>query len=770
MIIMHLLKKILAPSEVNYLLEGPYTVLPQSSIVHTDPSVSNTITINREEAQEHREPIDTSIAITSFGDDVAKDIDTLPLTTKGEIFHDPYPDQNLQTVLSRVYRVDEPIWRPSQIVGFNLATIRFPQFLFREANIREKLRKFQFFRADVKVSIRVNGTAFCYGKLLVVWLPSIDTIPGPSIMRLSQNPHVIVSANTNETQEFIIPYVSAYQYLNLGFYAENLLTYRAFFGVVQIHVLNPLRSSNATEIAPLSVSVYASFVNPKVAGPTSTIYDLTPPLVVTAQAKPTTIEAQKRNNLDSLVGPVARSLGTYIRTIPIVGPLLSGVRFGLQFMGFDKPTSTALRQFTDLNLARGFAHGDGMDFCNKLSLMADNQVSNSCEVYRQERDEMDFSVLLSIPTMIFTFTVSADNASGSIIATIPVNPCYGPTLNPINEVSRLTFVSNYFTYWRGTLNYAMQIAAGSFTSCRLRVSWHPNFDDIPSTLADGEGDYISHVIDITGDTLYKFSIPYLQSALYQRTSLPSLNTAIDTSNGVLMFSVVNPVRTTDNVATNSIYVNIWNAAGSGFELALPRSPTWIVNSQYSMREEFLKNDFEPLIPASEILVDGVMMGEKIDSLRTLLHRYSDLNVQLGSYLINIYDNFSIHKQFSYMFLFSRGSYRIREVETSNEFPATFMQHSYPSNIGGPRTGPFCFNGLNYSVIQYKPSLETEVPYYSRYILAYNSGGNTFGQTNPFQSLQIDTRSSTGRIFYVAWGDDFTLGWARSAPNVLQLPA
>lgn len=770
MIIMFLLKKIINPLEVNYLLEGPYTVQPQSSIVHTDPSVSNTIDINREEAQEHRQPIDTSIAITSFGDDVAKDVDTLPLTTRGEIYHDPYPDQFLETVLSRVYRVDEPTWRPSQTVNTLISTVRFPQFLFREANIREKLRKFQFFRADVKVSVRVNGTAFCYGKLLVVWLPSIDSIPGPSILRLSQNPHVIVSANTNETQEFTIPYVSAYQYLNLGFYAENLTTYRSFFGVVQVHVLNPLRSSNATEIAPLHVSIYASFVNPKVAGPTSTIYDLNPPLVVTAQAKPTTIEAQQRNAIDSLVGPMARSLGTYIRTIPIVGPLLSGVRFGLQFMGFDKPTSTALRQFTDLNLSRGFAHGDGMDFCNKLSLLADNQVSNSVEVFRQVRDELDFQYLLSLPTLIQTFTISADDPSGAIVSQIPVNPSFGPPIVAIGELSRLSFISNYFTYWRGTMNYAVQIAAGSFTSCRLRVSWHPNFDDIPSTLADGEGDYISHVIDITGDTLYKFSIPYLQSALYQRTSLPSLSTAIDTTNGVILFSIVNPVRTTDNVVTNSVYINVWNAAGPGFELALPRSPAWVVSSQYSMREEFLKQDFEPLIPASEILIDGVMMGEKITSLRTLLHRYSDVVIPDLSRRINIFTAISIHRDFMQMFLFSRGSYRVREVETSSDSAASFMLHSYPlTERGGLLQPPQSFNGLNYSMAQYKPSLETEIPYYSRYILAYNSGGNRFGQTDPFQDLQVDPRTSSSRRFYIAWGDDFTMGWARATPNVILIP-
>lgn len=761
------------PSSDNFHFEDPYTVVQaQSSIVHSDPSVSDTISINREEAQEHRAPIDTSIAITSFGDDVAKDIDALPLSTKGVIFHDPYPDQNLATVLSRVYRVAEPIWTPSQIPGQNLVTLRFPQALFRERNIREKLHKFQFFRADVKISIRVNGTAFCYGKLLVIWLPSIDTIPGPSLLRLSQNPHVIISANTNETQEFTIPYVSAYQFLNLGFYSGNLATYRGFFGCVQVHVLNPLRSSNSLEIAPLYVSVYASFVDPKVAGPTTTIYDLTPPLVVTSQGKPTTNEAQQQNSVDSLVGPVARSLGTYLRTIPVVGPLMSGIRFGLQYMGFDKPSSVALRQFTDLNLARGFAHGDGMDFCNKLSICADNQVANGVEIYRQERDEMDFAYLLSLPTLIATFSVSADDPSGSILFQIPVNPCYGPP-GPISvDVSRLTFISNYFTYWRGSLNYAVQIAAGSFTSCRLRVSWHPNYTDIPTTLADGEGDYISHVIDVTGDTLYKFSIPYLQSALFQRVSFPSLTTAIDTTNGVLMFSVVNPVRTTDSVITNSIYVNVWNAAGPGFELALPRVPNWLVTSQYSMREEFLKNDFEPLIPASEILIDGVMMGEKISSLRTLLHRYSDFAFP-PSRLITILDVQTIQRDIMQMFLFSRGSVRIREFKvapTTSE--QSYMAHYYPASAHQPTsTSYFCFNGLNYTNSEYKPALETEIPYYSRYIMAYNSAGNRFGQTTPYQPLTVFPVAieDTSRRFFLAWGDDFTVGWARAPPVVFIVP-
>lgn len=760
------------PSSDNFHFEDPYTtVRAQSSVIHSDPDITQTNSINREEAQEHRAPIDTSIAITSFGDDVAKAVDTLPLSAGGILFHDPYPDQNLSTVLSRVYRVAEPFWTGSQTFGNTLVTLRFPQALFQERNISEKLHKFQFFRADVKISVRINGTAFSYGRLLVAWLPGVDSIPGPSIQRLSQNPHVIVSANTNETQEFTIPYVSAYQYLNLGYYSGNITTYRGFIGCVQIHVLNPLRSNNTLEIAPMQVSVYASFVDPKVAGPTTTIYNLTTATTVTSQAKPTSQEAQKQNNQDSLVGPTARALGTYLRTIPIVGPLMSGICNGLQFMGFDKPSSIALRQFTDLNMARGFAHGDGMDFCNKISLHADNQVSNSVDVYRQGRDEMDFSILLSIPTLLTITPITANMVPGFIFSRIPVNPCYGPPGTVTSEPTRLAFISNYFTYWRGSMNFAVQISAGSFSSCRLRVSWHPNYDDLPVDLADGEGDYISHVIDITGDTLYKFSIPYLQSALYQRTSLPSQAAAIDTTNGVLMFSVVNPLRTIDSVVTNAIYVNIWSAAGPGFELALPRVPPWLVLSQYSMREEFLKNDFEPLIPAVEVYMDGVMMGEKITSLRTLLHRYSDFTFPTNR-AATILTSTSIHRDIMQMFLFSRGSVRIREVKTQQTTqPQNYMNHHFPIASNPLNAGYACFSGMNYSVYDYKPGLETEIPYYSRYIMAYISSVTRFGQTTPFQplSISIDALSDTSRRFFIAWGDDFTVGWARAAPFVSIAP-
>lgn len=741
---------------VNFSLPTDFPLVqPQSSIVHADPSISNTISINREEAQEHRAPIDTSIAITSFGDDVAKDIDAWPLTDGGKLYHDPYPDQNLTTVLSRVYRITTYSWSRNLPVGTFLFTHSFPSQLFREANIREKLRKFQFFRADVKVSVRVNGTAFCYGKLLVSWIPSgnVNNIVAFDLYRASQYPHVIVSANTNETQEFTIPYVSPYQFLNLGYYDENMNLYRDFFGSFSVYVLNPLRSSNSTETADLGVSFYASFVDPVVAGPTSTIYDL----ARAEMSNPTSQEAQALTNKDSQVGAVGRSLGAFISKIPIVGSVFKYTGIGLRFLGFDKTTSQTLRQYNDLNLGRGFCMGDGMDYTNKLALKCDNQVSNDWAVYRQAHDEMNFEILLALPTLIQVTSITSDVPTGTIFYTFPVSPMYHPYgLTPPLSPTRLAFFSGYFEYWRGAINYAIQISAGAFTSCRIRVSWHPNFDRIPISLSDGEGDYISHVIDITGDTLYKFSIPYLQAALWQRTGRLLVEPSLSHTNGVIMLSIVNPVRTTDNVASNAVYINLWQAAGPGFELAKPTTPNWVV-AQYSMRDEFLKNDFEPLIPAMESCPNNITMGESVSSLRTLLHRYSARPPSIASARRSLFTVGSVTTDLCKPFHFARGSYRLRNISTTSA-PLFFSV----SNVDVDNPTPSAFNGLNYTVTTYKPALETEIPFYSRYICPLII--NNFGQVEPFPTYQVNSVGSE----FISVGDDFTVGWAIAVPNVTYL--
>lgn len=174
----------------------------------------------------------------------------------------PYPDQPMKQVLSREYRVGNFSWAEGSATGFKLGSVTFPDALFARPNIQDKLTAFNYFRANVKVRVKINTTSMHRGALLISWLPFTTTTNIWNSFNIWQasmcNPQIL-DASMADSIEFVIPWV------NPRFYLDTVRYFDGEMGTLIIWVLVPLLSNIPAGGAPMDVTVFASFEDPEVA-------------------------------------------------------------------------------------------------------------------------------------------------------------------------------------------------------------------------------------------------------------------------------------------------------------------------------------------------------------------------------------------------------------------------------------------------------------------------------------------------------------------------
>jgi len=169
-------------------------------------------------------------------------------------------------VMERKYRVTDFTWT-NQAQDVEVYHGVFPYDLLHVAtNLQDKLQRFCFMRANVRLEFRISATTFHYGTLLIAWLPQSQVSNCwklNNIWTASTCNAVVLSANTNTSVSMVIPYISPRVYWN---HADN--TREAYFGQVSVRVLNPLLLQGSASTPSVVVSVFANFENVEMAGMT----------------------------------------------------------------------------------------------------------------------------------------------------------------------------------------------------------------------------------------------------------------------------------------------------------------------------------------------------------------------------------------------------------------------------------------------------------------------------------------------------------------------
>lgn len=564
---------------------------------------------------------------------------------------------------------------------------------------------------------------------------------------LAQSGVTLMSASKADTVEIDIPWIAPFQYRDLRS-SDN----RGMIGGLFVYVLNPLVFSNSGAPTSLSLSIFASFIEPEVAGP-----DINGAPALMAVSKQSG-EAMAKS-VKNVIAGVARATSTVAGFVKPFVPLLPA--------GFlDKPTSLAATMPAAVTPMRGMSNASGLDISAKLALDPEAQISVDDSIFGGSKSKPTWAEVLGQPGLIAITSFTQAAPADSLITSWPVRPNYARTTGPgLYHPSTLAYFSQFWKRWRGSISYLIHFACPSNVTARVRISFLPNVTATTAPPENQAGDVMSKVISITGDTSVVIPIEYLGDTYYKLAQDLAVS---DTNNtdavGRITISVLNEVVAVNTAAVTPIAVTVWMAAGPNFTFSMPDefpdnwSPDFLagdVTKQSSVRK-LMSASGEGLTPMTLLHEKGIVTPESFTGPLDLMHRFTvrqfatqtdDIPVEPRSgtalYLLLL------------PFLGWRGSWRFKVPLYTTDLATVARWYTTDVN-------PTFLGGAEYSSPG-MPSL-VECPYYDLY-----AWRETFPIMDvlPRDAVTISvTKPNESFIILEAVGDDFSLGPLMAPPPLL----
>lgn len=767
-------------------------------------------TDDRSERAANVATVDQVTPLTTFSDTVNSQVTIEGNENINPVHYgaDPYPDAGLQKVLSRMYPIKNFNWSYNQATGATLTQVSLPLDLFNLTTMA-RIDRYKYFRAGVEVSVRLNTTMFNSGMALISWVPhyrysNVQYDKFSSIYAKSSNNCITISANTQDTVTFVIPYISPSSYLVVGESNDN--TAIAF---LDISVLVPLKSG--TSASPvISGTVYARFLEAEVSGPLHTqsgkkkSNDQTSEQEAKNPAVTSEAEAKSSNNTAMKVLGKVGSL-FYFASERVIGNVVD--RFADYALGaksawkndlnsvmneLDLPTT--VKQIDRVAIVPGsnFSFIEGLDNSSMLALTPHNKVAKSYKMFSSKIDYDSFKNYKRLPTILTIISFDTTASTGQVIYKTLVTPLICHSNQVVTNVrdfhmTHLANLASMFQYWRGDIQFMIQFVCSKFVSSRVRIEWIPTPDYVSTTATNVmQGDNVSKVYDISGDTLVTFTIPYLRQRHWCEVgtllSVQEENLNEDRyTNGQIRITIVNPVNTSNTIADSTISAVIWISGGESFQVAYPTALplNYSVhaqsgeNIQYLDPRRIMSQQSEGLIGCRLTEISGMEHGDGVESFSELARRYEQIftiqfraatpahTIDTYSEALNITRFSRIHNTFH----LSRGSSRYKLLflnnvtsVSKNIMKITTVAGAAPTDLTGQAPLVVHQTDLN-------PVAEIQVPFYYNYPLYAHRLFNSETDQTPHLHIRSATTGDIDCEVYKAVGDDYKLGWPVAPPKL-----
>jgi hypothetical protein len=429
-----------------------------------------------------------------------------------------------------------------------------------------------------------------YGRLMVsqTYLPEYDdtwTLPGPEpLMTHSGYPHVLVSATSSETVYMDVPFVYPRRYALLSPSWDELVG-------IKITVLNPLSSVEEDDISA-TVIVTAQMLDCEL------FYPIAPVSLQSNEAELKSSDQVISNSLISRRDDVSKFVGGF----PVGKRLMhayDSATHGFQALGMQKPNALTLVNKFQKGFLNQNTYSKGLETATVYASNPEAKVSSSVPI-TTDTNEMDLLKLVQTPTFIGTNVLND-------VSTTPIT-VFMDTL-PGMEQNFAYYITKAFRWFSTSWKIKIYVSASIFHNARV-VFW---LTPSPATNTNDFTQYYHQIYDITGDTEFDFTIPFIPTDVMARSKANAGNnnpTSMVLNCAVLGWSVPGNLPTSPN-----IYLNTYCAAGPDFKVSeqldvqyvfdeIPTSATangegYTVEIQSNPREDFAK-DFHFSIPRLNI--------------------------------------------------------------------------------------------------------------------------------------------------------------------------
>jgi len=573
---------------------------------------------------------------------------------------------DIKGFLERPIHVKDFEWLSSQPDAVELWKLQLPRDWLAAKMIREKLAGFRYLRCDLKVRVQINAQPFNAGMLLLVYVPLEEqqqetTTSLASFSGLTGYRNVKLDLATDTSCEITIPFIGTISHW-------DLVQQYGSMGALKLMVYSPL-----TGLEDVDGTVWIWAENIQVSLPTG----VPTPLVTTgdahgrhttsgAAAGPTPKDAAVTTKKKGKIGAIAGTIGSIahaVEDVPIIGGVATAVGWAADavssvanFFGFSKPNDSAVPSKQTLVVANNFANYDGDSKIKSLAFSWANETEMPVDVFGETEDEMSFKHILSREVYMDRFAMTAAEKQGRLLWKWPVDPMSCRKLRRNNasvtpyypnhyycENSYLSYLANFFAFWRGTIVYKFRVIKTAFHSGRIRVTVVPGAtpDTDPATIDLNKNH--STIYDLRDTTEFCLSVPYKWNTPWKSLDgsfgVDSGDTALtpNTPTAMIYVTVVNSLRNPSTAADHISFI-VETSAGEDFQFAFPRTRNKVL---LIPTEEQLRRDFpaKPALvssgpahageiqtldaaPSDQLSANKIAMGEVITGWRALLKRYS----------------------------------------------------------------------------------------------------------------------------------------------------
>lgn len=712
--------------------------------------------------------------LTTYDD--VEEVQQLELETNANLLWratDTLPPQGMDAVLSRSYKIAEFTWGETETL--TLGTLSFPQDLFDVPQIANKLAYFNYFRCrGVKLSIRINSTAYHYGALCLSHVVGVgnseesDPLFGhdygfqyQNVAQRFNNHPVLISACSGSTCELTIPWDLPVQWLEPSPGLKN--GREAFIAKVWLDVLHPLKMAS-TAITPVNVSIFASFESPEVTAPL-------------AEAVAQSEVASKTSSLDSMAGGVETVITGVQKGMELAADVMKiGEVVGALL---DKPVTTQIATNIETKGGYGTQHGYGASTAAKMSLRPDakTSVDQSLSTLGLKPSLLQ---IVRTPGYDQSFSFDTNVAAGTRLFAEDLT-AFKPVYDPVYigyQQDYLSWCAQFFNYWRGSIEYHFMFFCSAFTTARVRISFHPVPTLAQLSASDGlGGDIISHVVDISGDTNISLAFPFISPTVFKQRGygLISPPETLDTTFGFVTVEVVNEAVTT--TGTQTVYCSVWRNGGAdtqfgqfsgippeyadaGFKHTTPPSSALAlpsVEAQSVVRS--LVDQVVPICNAADACsLLGFADAEDYDDYVSLGKRYYPCTNNFTLPYTGIDDESQLIYEsnnelttchwLAAPFRWSRGALRYRHLYGEGQ---PYVMTSLNGNV---------MNMYAEADLAFKASLEIELPYFAQTTYVRSIGNacpyKTSSFSNPSEPVYSDFK-------FISYGDDYGFSGLYSPP-------
>lgn len=514
------------------------------------------------------------------------------------------------------------------------------RLFFNSGSMREKLQGYTLLRCRLKLKFLINGSPFYYGSIMATYTPLNDyRLDTAEVIGLetrltasSQKPHVWLENQNCSTAQMELPFLYPYPYINLR---ES----GSLEGMGTVHLIQyaPLLSANGTSSSSVDIQVYAWAEDVQLSGPTHQ---------PVAQS-----EFVADGQVSGPASSVARVAGS-LSNVPVIGPYarateMAATKLGdmAKFLGFTNvPDVSDVKSFKPIPFS--LASTEISEPVQKLSLQAKQETAVGAEHHGGEsEDELHIVRFAGRSAYIARAVWSTTLAPGNVLFTTGVCPQMFTRTSTEIAHSPMSYLANFFQYWRGSIKYTFRVVRSPYHRGRLQVSWDAGTRVMSNGAAVGNPNTLTTVMDLDEDSECSFVVPYMQKELFTKTySIKDTGTEIwstnatptgtwNFANGILSVRVLN--RLTAPEASSDVSILVFASACDDIEFAGPRDYLVYTGSNILgldgatvgvAQSDVVYNDEAE---AAELMPRGdddhlynLVFGEKVASMREYMHRSS----------------------------------------------------------------------------------------------------------------------------------------------------